>query len=291
MISACHDGSDSIPIPPLLINSNITKSSAVFNSIYGNITDPSHQNLILNHGTHIDVYLITSTGLQYQFSHHINGIIIAISTINRSSKNINDNNAIATRDRTLLNEDKRDILFIFTRKNSIIFLTWQKEKGKLITISSVDASDRIYRPIDRNEGPIISTFKEMIAIHQSIGWIKLYRHSNGLIEPSPVMLRIEELQVIAMEFLESSPSLSQDADNSNDHPICSSYQLAIIHQNIEGKRGIKMYEIDWKQPFKLDNLIGGGNRVLSGIKSQILMDNIDNTSDILIRVPFPKGIN
>ena len=221
------------------------KATAVSDSLVGSFTAPDASNLIMARSNQLQVYTVGPEA----------SLLPVIDT------------SIYGRIRTMKlyhsNPDQAGILFLCTDRYDFCALRYDAATASLKTISNGTAREVVGRPNDCGQLGEVDPSSKVIALHLYDGQLKVLPiEADGQLG-TPFNLRLEELQVLSLTFL----------DTDSEHPV-----LAVLHNDSSSSGnspGLKTYCIDV------------ANKCLSdGPWSPF---SLEDTSEMLIPVPQPIG--
>eukprot|EP01091_Cochliopodium_minus_P000594 TRINITY_DN1052_c0_g2_i2.p1 TRINITY_DN1052_c0_g2~~TRINITY_DN1052_c0_g2_i2.p1 ORF type:complete len:680 (-),score=176.68 TRINITY_DN1052_c0_g2_i2:1364-3403(-) len=211
------------------------KPSSVTHSVTGNFTGPKELNLIISKGTRIEIHQLTEDGVQPLLDIGIYARITTMFLFRPKGS-------------------KQDHLFISTE--SYQFCVLKYENNSIITTTNGDIKDRVGKPVDIGHIVIIDPSCSLILMHLYDRVLKILPIDENSNFESTYNLRIDELIVLDIKFLEGY-----------DLPT-----VAILYQDHQDSRHVKTYQI---KDQKLE-------------KGPIFLANVEAYASILI--PLSKKI-
>ena len=184
------------------------KPSIVTHSLVACFTGPGTLNLIVSRCTRIEIYTYEKEGLQ---------LVLDIPFYCR----------IATMERWKPAGKTNDRLFISTERYQFCIIAYDPEREEIVTEAKGDVGDRIGRPADAGQIANIEPNGRLIGLHLYDGLFKVIpAASSGALLQESFNIRLEELQVIDLVFLQGVPKPT----------------LALLYQDNKEARHLKTYE-------------------------------------------------
>ncbi|CAK0750170.1 hypothetical protein CVIRNUC_001969 [Coccomyxa viridis] len=155
--------------------------------------------------------------------------------------------------------ETKDLLFLSTERCKFCVLEYNQETGELVTRASGDVKDRVGRPVENGQIGIVDPWCRMIGLHLYDGLFKVIPIDNDGQLHEAFNMRIDELNVLDMRFLEGTLKPT----------------LVVLYQDSKEARHIKTYEVNLKEK----DLAEGPWR----------QSNLDAGASMIIPVPAPMG--
>jgi len=216
------------------------KPTAINLAVTGNFTGPHDLNLILAKNSRLEIHLVTAEGLKPILDVGLYGRIATMKLFRPPT-------------------EKKDLLFILTERYRVAILGYKTETGDIVTMACGDVQDRIGRQSETGMIGIIDPTCKLIGLKLYDGIFKvipLELGSNVVLKAFNI--RLEELQVIDIEFLHGCPTPT----------------VVFIYQDTNG-RHVKTYEINIREK--------------EFSKGPWKQDNVEFEASMLISVPHPVG--
>jgi len=146
----------------------------------------------------------------------------------------------------------QDLLFLLTERHNFCVLSFDREKGEIITRANGDIHDTI-RPTDIGPIAVIDTEFRLIGIHAFEGSFKVIPMDENGILKEPFTLRLDELSVIDIKVFRGAAKPT----------------IVVLYQDTKEARHVKTYEIsledrDFKEgPWQLANVEGGASTLIT----------------------------
>ncbi|EIE24281.1 hypothetical protein COCSUDRAFT_28729 [Coccomyxa subellipsoidea C-169] len=210
------------------------KPTSVTQSIVGNFTSPTDINLIISKCTRIEIHTLTPEGLKGVADVAIYGRVATMELFRPVG-------------------ESKDLLFLSTERYKFCVLEYDSETGELVTRANGDIEDQVGRPCDNGQIGIVDPGCRMIGLHLYDGLFKVIPIDDKGQLHEAFNMRIDELNVIDMIFLEG----------------CAKPTIAVLYQDNKDARHIKTYEVVLKEkdltegPWRQSNLDAGASRVIA----------------------------
>jgi len=210
-------------------------------SITGNFTNPDEINLVISKSSRLEIHTVTPEGLVPQLDVPIYGTISSMEFFRPHGHS-------------------KDLIFILTERYQFCVLAYDESSGEIVTRAMGNAKDRIGKPTDNGKLGIISPSCSMIGMHLYDGLFKVIpmRPDGNLCEAFNI--RLEELQVVDLQFL----------DSVDGRPL-----LAVLYQDAREARHVKTYVVNVND-----------KEFEQGPWGQ---SNVEASATLLIPVPQPLG--
>lgn len=146
-------------------------------------------------------------------------------------------------------------------------LGYDSDKKTIVTKASGDVHDRIGRPVENGQIGIVDPLCRVIALHLYEGLLKIVPFDSKYQISEAFNIRLEELNVIDIKFLESVTTKSK---MNLKLPT-----IAVLYQDTKNARHVKTYQISVSnKEFK---------------EGPFQQSNVESDCNMLIPVPSPLG--
>ncbi|ORX56642.1 hypothetical protein BCR36DRAFT_345983 [Piromyces finnis] len=246
------------------------KATSVNKAISGHFTSLNQISLIISKICYLEIYNVNENGLIPLITSRVYGRISYIQLMKR--------------------HNNTDLLLLITETNQYCILSYDAERGRIITEFNGNANDITKNESENGQLYSIDPNSRVIALHLYQGLIQIlpiqkmlqqYRNNNSLSfrrdDTQSFNLKIKELDVHDIQFLHNcnKPTLAI-LSREKEHSFLCTYEILVDKKELDGPKNCTEVEYGGKIIIPLKNSIGGV--LIIGEKCITFYDNNLNNS-------------
>eukprot|EP00994_Dinema_validum_P003899 NODE_1914_length_812_cov_8.851900_g1514_i0.p1 GENE.NODE_1914_length_812_cov_8.851900_g1514_i0~~NODE_1914_length_812_cov_8.851900_g1514_i0.p1 ORF type:complete len:227 (-),score=27.34 NODE_1914_length_812_cov_8.851900_g1514_i0:93-773(-) len=199
----------------------VQNPTAATHSLKANFTSPTDLNLIVSKSTRIEIHLVNSEGLQPILDVPLNGRVLIMQSYRPVG-------------------ESKDLLFLVFDRYFFCVLEYITKTGELRTRSNGELQDKIGRPVESGHIGAINSGSSIVALHLYEGLMKVIPIANTVqtcVFKDAFNLRVEELHLIDMCFVNYCPTASSSSSSSSSIDLWSACStIAILYEDTKNQR-------------------------------------------------------